>query len=62
MTVDREQEVTASLRVQLEEVQKREEEVRRESDRLRAERERQEERISEMEAGSHRRYTSLQTM
>ena len=53
---DREKEVSSSLRLQVEEVQRREEEVKRENDRLRRERDRQEEKSRQLETESHRRY------
>lgn len=52
----RERETSSSLRLQVEEVQRREEEVKRENDRLRRERDRQEERSGQLEAQTHRRY------
>ncbi len=51
--------MSSSLRLQVEEVQRREEEVKRESDRLRRERDRQEDRSRQLEAETHRRYSAL---
>ena len=57
---DREKEVSASLRLQVEEVQGREDEVKREVDRLRRERDRQEERNRQLETETHRRYSAAE--